>query len=223
MADADLSNTIKNLVDGSFFNSGQSCCGIERIYVDEKIYDDFLEGFVSLTRQYVLDNPLEESTTLGPMVRPSVASFAQNQVDEACAQGARTLIDSTDFPGHSLSAGYMSPQVLVDVGHGMRVMQEESFASVVGIMAVKNEKEALKLMNDSPYGLTASIWTRDQEKAAELADSIQTGTVFMNRCDYLDPELVWTGVKDYCKGCSLSSLGFDSLTRPKSIHLKINT
>lgn len=220
MADADLENSIENLVDGSFFNSGQSCCGIERIYVHEKIFDDFIDGFVTLTNQYILGDPRIDTTTLGPMVRPAAARFAQDQIEDARRRGAKTLINPTHFPAHDLSTGYMSPQVLIDVDHSMAVMSEESFGPLVGMMSVKNEKEAIQLMNDSQYGLTASLWTSDVEKAEGLVSSVQAGTVFINRCDYLDPALAWTGVKDSGKGCSLSSLGYDSLTRPKSIHIK---
>ena len=220
-ADAHLENAIENLVDGAFFNSGQSCCGIERIYVHESLFNDFVEGFVELTKQYQLGNPLEAATTLGPMVRASAATFAQNQIEKAIQSGAKALIDSKLFAAHQLGSPYMAPQVLVDVNHQMEVMMEESFAPLVGIMSVKNDVEAIALMNDSPYGLTASLWTSDVEKAIEIGNKLETGTFFMNRCDYLDPALAWTGVKNSGRGCTLSSLGYEVLTRPKSFHLKL--
>lgn len=219
-ADADLSQAVENLVDGSFFNSGQSCCGIERIYVHADLHDRFVEGFVELTNKYRLGNPMEADTTLGPMVRASAAEFVRAQTSEAVRQGAKALIDTKHFPADRSGSAYLAPQVLVDVDHRMRVMTQESFGPVVGIMRVTSDDEALTLMNDSPYGLTASIWTRDVDAARQLGERIATGTVFMNRCDYLDPALAWTGVKDSGVGCSLSVLGYDQLTRPKSFHFR---
>ncbi|HHH49827.1 MAG TPA: aldehyde dehydrogenase family protein, partial [Saprospiraceae bacterium] len=207
--DADVKNAVENLVDGAFFNSGQSCCGVERIYVHQKIFKDFVDGFVDLTKQYILGDPLKMETTLGPMVKTSAAKFAQRQIKKAIKQGAENLIDPKYFPAHRRNTPYMAPQVLIHVNHKMDLMMEESFAPVVGIMAVKNDKEAIRLMNDSPYGLTASIWTTDLKKSIQLGDQIETGTCFMNRCDYLDPELAWTGVKNSGRGCTLSSFGYD--------------
>jgi acyl-CoA reductase-like NAD-dependent aldehyde dehydrogenase len=217
-ADADLEHALENLVDGSFYNSGQSCCGIERIYVHQSLYEQFVEGFVERAYAYKLGNPLESSTNLGPVVKASAARAIQAQVDRALARGARALIDSTRFPA---AAGlYMAPQVLVDVDHSMDVMTEETFGPVVGIMAVKDDEEAVRLMNDSRYGLTASIWTRDLQAADRLGAQVETGTLFANRCDYLDPELAWTGVKDSGRGCTLSRVGYEQLTRPKSFHYR---
>lgn len=220
-ADAELDFTIENLVDGAFFNSGQSCCGIERIYVHETLFDRFLEGFVDLTRKYILDNPLNPETTLGPMVRNSAVQFAQKQIQEALQKGAKALIDKNIFKNFQPESAYMAPQVLVDVNHQMEIMKEETFAPVVGIMSVKNDDEAIRLMNDSKYGLTASVWTKNVQEAIKFGTQIQTGTFFMNRCDYLDPELAWTGVKNSGKGATLSKLGYESLTRPKSFHLRL--
>lgn len=219
-ADAKLDHAIDNLVDGSFFNSGQSCCGIERIYVHESVYEPFVKGFVDLTHTYVLDDPLKPETTLGPMVRAAAADFVRGQAAEAVKQGARALIDPKRFPRDKAGTPYLAPQVLVDVDHTMRVMTEESFGPVIGIMKVKSDEEAILRMNDSRYGLTAAIWTQDEAAAIRIGDAVETGTWFMNRCDYLDPELAWTGVKDSGRGCTLSKLGFDYLTRPKSFHLR---
>lgn len=218
-ADAKLDHAIENLVDGSFFNSGQSCCGVERIYVDARIFDDFVEGFADLTRKYVVGNPLEQATTLGPMVRGAAADAVRNQIDEAKRKGATALINMK-VEGDRSGSPYLAPEVLIGVNHQMEVMREESFGPVVGIMKVRDDEEAVTLMNDSPYGLTASIWTRDMDRAAELGNQIETGTVFMNRCDYLDPYLAWTGVKDTGRGVSLSKYGFEALTQPKSFHLR---
>lgn len=219
--DADLEYSIENLVDGAFFNSGQSCCGIERIYVHEHLFQPFVEGFVELTKQYVLGDPLLPETTLGPMVRPSAARFAREQVEEALHKGAQALIDPGLFPASREGTPYMAPQVLIGVDHSMQVMMEESFAPIAGIMPVKDDDEAIRLMNDSRYGLTASIWSSDPDEALRLGVRIETGTCYLNRCDYLDPGLTWTGVKDSGRGCALSFLGYESLTRPKSFHLKI--
>jgi len=218
--DADLAHAVENLVDGSFFNSGQSCCGIERIYVHADIYDRFVEGFVALTKTYRLGNPLDADVTLGPMVRAAAADFVRGQITEAVGQGARALIDPKLFPADSPGTPYLAPQVLVGVDHRMRVMTEESFGPVIGIMKVGSDDEAVALMNQSAFGLTAAIWTMDPDAALRIGDRIETGTWFMNRCDYLDPDLAWTGVKDSGRGCTLSRLGFDFLTRPKSFHLR---
>lgn len=219
-ADADIAHAVENLVDGSYFNSGQSCCGIERIYVDRAIYPDFVERFVALTRTYVLGNPLDEATTLGPLVKPSAAEFVRGQISEAVGKGARALLDPKAFAADRPGSAYLAPQVLVDVDHAMSVMRDESFGPVVGIMPVADEVQAIALMNDSEFGLTASIWTRDLAAAERIGDAVATGTVFMNRCDYLDPALAWTGVKHTGRGATLSRVGYETLTRPKSFHLR---
>jgi acyl-CoA reductase-like NAD-dependent aldehyde dehydrogenase len=219
-ADADLAQAVENLVDGAFFNSGQSCCGVERIYVHRDLYPKFVEDFVVLTKSYVLGDPLDDATTLGPMVKAEAAEFARGQVADAVRAGAKALIDPSLFARDRSGTPYMAPQVVVDVNHQMGLMREESFAPTVGIMAVADDDEAVALMNDSPYGLTASLWTEDPEAAARLGAGIETGTVFMNRCDYLDPALAWTGVKDTGRGASLSRIGYEMLTRPKSFHFR---
>jgi acyl-CoA reductase-like NAD-dependent aldehyde dehydrogenase len=219
--DADLASAVENLVDGSYFNSGQSCCGIERIYVHRSLYKPFVDGFVELTRQYKLGNPLERGTTLGPMVRTNAADTVRAQIKEALGKGARALVDPKSFAADKEGTPYVAPQVLVDVDHRMQVMTEESFGPVVGIMAVESDEKAIELMNDSRYGLTASIWTSDTEAALRIGDQVDTGTWYMNRCDYLDPALAWTGVKDSGRGCTLSRLGVEAFTRPKSFHLKL--
>ena len=220
-ADADVAFAVENLVDGAFFNTGQSCCGIERIYVHESLYDAFVEGFVELTRKYKLGNPTEADTNFGPMVRASAADFVRGQIADAIKAGARSLIDPSDFPADKPGTPYMAPQVLVDVDHSMRVMTEESFGPVIGIMKVSSDDEAVALMNDSEFGLTASVWTMDADAAIAVGDRVETGTWFMNRCDYLDPALAWTGVKNSGRGCTLSVVGYEHLTRPKSYHLRV--
>jgi acyl-CoA reductase-like NAD-dependent aldehyde dehydrogenase len=222
-ADADMAHAVENLVDGAFFNSGQCCCGIERIYVHESRYDAFVKGAVDLVGRYVLGNPLEEATTLGPMAHKRFADLVRRQIQEAVAKGAKAHVDPSDFSADTGGTAYLAPQVLTNVDHSMSVMREESFGPVVGIVKVRDDEEAIRLMNDSPYGLTAAIWTSDADAAERIGARLETGTVFMNRCDYLDPGLVWTGVKDTGRGASLSSLGYDALTRPKSYHLRVAT
>ena len=222
-SDANLDHAIENLVDGAFFNSGQSCCAIERIYVHKQVWGDFLDGFVELTKKYVLGSPLDEATTLGPLVRPEAAAFVRKQIAAAVRAGARAHIDPRTFPGDEPGTPYMAPQVLTDVTHRTSVMRDESFGPVIGIMRVAGDREAIELMNDSPYGLTAAIWTEDVEAAQSIGREIATGTVFMNRCDYLDPALTWTGVKDTGRGATLSRVGYEALTRPKSYHLRTRT
>ncbi|MFT7058061.1 MAG: acyl-CoA reductase-like NAD-dependent aldehyde dehydrogenase [Pseudorhodobacter sp.] len=218
-ADADLDAAVDSLMDGAMFNAGQCCCGIERIYVHESLYDAFVEKAAAWVKGLVLGNPFDAATTIGPMANKRFAAVVRAQVAEAIAAGATPLIDPTLFPADD-GAAYLAPQILVNVDHTMRVMMEESFGPVVGIMKVSDDAEAISLMNDSPYGLTCSIWTNDVEAAAQIGTQIETGTVFMNRCDYLDPALCWTGCKDTGRGGSLSYLGFHSVTRPKSYHLK---
>jgi acyl-CoA reductase-like NAD-dependent aldehyde dehydrogenase len=218
-ADAKLDHAAPNLVEGAFFNSGQSCCGIERIYVHETLFDNFVERYVAGVNAYTLGDPLLASNDLGPMVRASAADHVRKQTAEAVAAGAKALISKSNFAAAD-EAAYLAPQVLVNVDHSMAIMREESFGPVIGIMKVSGDAEALHLMNDSRYGLTASVWTQDQKAGMALASELQTGTVFMNRCDYLDPHLAWVGVKDSGRGCTLSSIGYENLTRPKSYHLR---
>ncbi len=220
--DADLALAIGENVDGAFFNSGQSCCGIERIYVHDSVYDAFVEGFVDLTKQYVLGNPIHADTTIGPMVNAAAATFVRGQVSAAIASGARALVDESHFAASATGTAYMGPTVLVDVDHSMGIMRDESFGPIIGIMRVPNDEVAIALMNDSPYGLTACLWTQNITAAQSIGRRIETGTVFMNRCDYVDPTLVWSGVKDTGSGIALSRLGFGPYTRPKSFHLQHN-
>ncbi|MBO3760891.1 aldehyde dehydrogenase family protein [Ciceribacter sp. L1K22] len=219
MEDADLDAAVDTLMDGATYNSGQCCCGIERIYVHESLYDAFIEKSVAWVSNYKLGNPLDKETTLGPMANKRFAKVVREQIADAVSKGAKALVDPKLFPQDDGGA-YLMPQVLVNVDHSMAFMKDETFGPAVGVMKVKNDDEALGLMNDSPYGLTASLWTQDPERAARIGRDIETGTVFMNRADYLDPALCWTGVKETGKGGSLSVLGFQNLTRPKSYHLK---
>ena len=220
MDDADLDAAAATLIDAAMFNSGQCCCGIERIYVVERHFDAFVERAVAIAGDYRLGDPLDPQTTLGPVANARIAETVRSQIADAEAKGARGLIDRSRFPADDGAGPYLAPQILVDVDHSMELMREENFGPVVGIMPVADDEEAVRLMNNSHYGLTASLWTRDAERAARIGARIDTGTVFMNRADYLDPGLCWSGRKETGRGASLSVLGFHALTRPKSFHLK---
>ncbi|KAH9982600.1 succinate semialdehyde dehydrogenase [Lactifluus volemus] len=231
--DADLAYTAAELVDGSFYNSGQSCCAVERIYVHESVYDSFVSKFVDITKRYKLGDPTKSETNLGPVVSLASAQRIRKQVHDAIEAGARTLITEELFvtpeTGNLKGTTYVAPQVLVNVDHTMDVMKEETFGPIVGIQKVSSDEEAICLMNDSQYGLTASIWTNaeknpeSQDTFLKLVDELHTGTVFLNRCDSVDPALAWTGVKDSGRGVSLSKFGYDQLTRAKSVHMKVIT
>ena len=218
MEDANLEAAVETLIDGAMFNSGQCCCGIERIYVSEALYEPFVAKAVEIVSGYTLGNPLDPETTLGPMAHLRFAEEVRAQTAEACADGAKALIDPALFPNDG--GAYLMPQILTDVDHTMRAMRDESFGPLVGIMKVKDDAEAVALMNDSNFGLTAALWTQNYARAEAIADQIDTGTVFTNRCDYLDPALCWTGCKDTGRGGGLSQIGFHNLTRPKSYHMK---
>ena len=217
MEDADLEAAAETLIDGAMFNSGQCCCGIERIYVQESLFDDFLKKAISIVSKYKLGNPLDMDTTLGPMANIRFANHVRDQISDAMQKGAIAHIKTFEEDDGGV---YLTPQILTNVDHSMKVMTEESFGPVVGIMPVKDDHEAISLMNDSEFGLTASLWTRDLQRAIKIGDEIETGTVFLNRADYLDPALCWTGCKNTGRGGSLSEIGFHNLTRPKSYHLK---
>lgn len=219
-SDANLAHAIETLTDGAFFNSGQSCCGIKRIYVAASRYEDFVAGVVDLTKKYRLGSPLDPQTTIGPVVRTSAAEAVRSQVRDAVAGGARPLIDEALFAAAAPGTPYLAPQVLVGVDHSMAIMRDETFGPAVGIMKVTSDEEALRLMNDSEFGLTAAIFSADAARAEALGDALEAGTVFLNRCDYLDPALAWTGVKNSGRGCTLSRVGFEQLTRPKSYHFR---
>lgn len=219
-ADANVDYAVETAIDGAFFNSGQSCCGIERIYVHEAVFDEFVAKAVALVKTYVLGPSDHPDTTLGPLVKASAADFVRGQIADAIADGAIAHIDPAGFPADQPGTPYLAPQILTNVNHSMRVMTEESFGPVVGIQKVTDDEEAIALMNDSEFGLTAAIFTSNTLEGKALGERVQTGTVFVNRCDYLDPALAWTGIKNSGRGCTLSSVGYETLTRPKSFHIK---
>ncbi|GMW02930.1 MAG: gamma-aminobutyraldehyde dehydrogenase [Candidatus Hydrogenedentota bacterium] len=218
-ADANFDYAVAECVDGAFFNAGQSCCAIERVYVHHSIYDRFVDAFAALTKQYVMGNPLDDATNLGPMASKGAPAFLLGQVEDAVRRGGRAVVSAKDFR-ISGSGWFAAPVVVADAPQESALMQDESFGPVIGITPVHGDDEAVRFMNDSRYGLTASVWTSDEERVLRLAQHIETGTVFMNRADYCDPALAWTGVKDTGRGCSLSKYGFHQLTRLKSVHMK---
>jgi acyl-CoA reductase-like NAD-dependent aldehyde dehydrogenase len=221
--DANLVHAIENIVDGAYFNSGQSCCGLQRIYVHESLYEPFTRGAIELIRQYRLGDPLDPETTLGPLVRTAAADSVRAQVRAAIAAGARPAIEEREFPASRPGTPYLAPQLLLDASPASSVMREEIFGPVAGVTRVASDAEAIERMNDSAFGLTAAVWTGDAAAAERLGAEVETGTFFMNRCDYLDPALAWVGVKDSGRGCTLSVVGYEHLTRPKSFHLRVTT
>jgi acyl-CoA reductase-like NAD-dependent aldehyde dehydrogenase len=220
--DANLSSSIENLVDGAFFNSGQSCCAVERIYVERPLFEKFVEGFIAQTKKLKLGHALDSTTSLGPMINQQAILTSQQQMQDALEKGATTHINNSDFPLQNLSTkgSYLAPQVFSNVNHDMQIMIEESFAPIIGIMPVDDDQQAIELINDSEFGLTASIWTQDEKSFLKLSEQIQAGTVFMNRCDYLDPALPWSGLKNSGRGCSLSYLAYQQLTQSQAIHIR---
>ena len=220
-ADADLPFAVENLVDGACYNAGQSCCAIERVYVHETLYDAFLEGAAKQLAMYQLGDPLDEQTTLGPLADKQAPTKLTAQVQEATMRGARLL--SGGKPVAESSGNFFQPTLLADVSNDADVMQEESFGPLLPVAAVPGDQQALQRMNDSRFGLTASVWTGDSERAEWMARQLQAGTIFQNRCDYLDPMLPWTGYGDSGKGSTLSRYGFYHLTRRKSIHFRRTT
>jgi acyl-CoA reductase-like NAD-dependent aldehyde dehydrogenase len=219
--DANVEHAIENIVDGAYFNSGQSCCGLQRIYVHESVYERFAKGCVELIRKYTVGDPLDPETSLGPLVRTSAADGIRKQLRASIAAGAKPMIDEREFPKSALGTPYLAPQLLLDAPANSAVMREEMFGPVAGIAKVRSDDEAIERMNDSEFGLTAAIWTADEAAGLAIGDQVQTGTWFMNRCDYLDPALAWVGVKDSGRGCTLSAIGYEHLTRPKSFHLRV--
>jgi acyl-CoA reductase-like NAD-dependent aldehyde dehydrogenase len=218
--DCDLEKTVENIVDGAIYNAGQSCCAIERVYVHRSIYARFLAAAEPLVRAYKMGDPMDEKTTLGPIAQPHHVPELEAFVQDAKARGARVLAGgkrtSVDGRGRFFEA-----TLVADGNHSMKLFRQESFGPILPVAPVDSDDEALAKMNDSRLGLTASIWTRDRDRAMSLARRLECGTVYMNRCDYLDPALPWGGVKDSGRGVSLSTLGFDALTRPKAIHFRL--
>ena len=218
-ADAPFDFAVANCVDGAFYNAGQSCCGIERVYIDQSIFDRFVEAYAAQVRSYVVGDPMDANTTLGPLASKSAPAFLAQQVKDAVAQGGKLVVDPAEFATPD-TGWFSAPAVVAGDIHATDLAQEESFGPVIALMPVRDDAEAIRLMNDSAYGLTASIWTQDVDRAVQVGAQIETGTFFLNRCDYLDPALPWTGVKDTGRGATLSHYGLLGLTQLKSMHLR---
>jgi acyl-CoA reductase-like NAD-dependent aldehyde dehydrogenase len=218
--DCDLPKTVENVVDGAMYNAGQSCCAVERVYVHKSLYDRFVEMSAALVRAYVMGDPMREATTLGPIAQPQHVAELEGLVEDATTRGARLIAGgkraSVDGRGRFFEA-----TLLAGGDPAMRLFREESFGPILPVVPVESDEEALARMNDSRLGLTASVWTSDRERALRFARALECGTVFMNRCDFLDPALPWSGWKDSGRGVSLSSLGYESLTRPKAVHFRL--
>lgn len=218
--DCDLAKTVENIVDGAIYNAGQSCCAVERVYVHRSLVSKFLEAAEPLVRAYVLGDPMDSKTTLGPVAQPHHVAELEAFVDDAKAKGARIVAGgkraSVDGKGRFFQA-----TLIADATPAMALLQRESFGPILPVAVVDSDEDAIAQMNASSLGLTASVWTQDRDRAARMARALEYGTVLMNRCDALDPALPWTGVKDSGRGVTLSQLGFDALTRPKAIHFRL--
>ncbi|KAF1810429.1 putative succinate-semialdehyde dehydrogenase [Eremomyces bilateralis CBS 781.70] len=218
--DVDVKWAAEEIVDGSVFNSGQSCCSIERVYVHESVHDAFVAAVVEVLNGYKLGDPFDQSTNVGPVISQKSASAIKAHIKNAMDKGAK---DMTPYhPNFALpnEGNFVVPTLLTGVSHEMDVMTEETFGPVIPVMRVSGDEEAVRLMNDSKYGLTASIWTKDGVAAAKLCDRVDAGTVYVNRCDFPSPDLAWTGWKHSGKGQTLSKFGYDQFVKLKSYHIK---
>ncbi|CAI7624020.1 unnamed protein product [Penicillium bialowiezense] len=224
-SDVDVKHVAEQLVDGAVFNSGQSCCSIERVYVHEKVYDEFLGAVQAELASYKLGDPKDQTTTTGPVISAQAVEKIKSHVQDALAKGAViSTPENSSFQVESnpetQKGNFVAPIVLTNVNHTMATMKEETFGPVMPIMKVSSDEEAVELMNDSDFGLTASVWTKDIARGEELIDHIEAGTVFINRCDYPSPDLAWTGWKTSGLGCTLGPRGYDGFTKLKSYHIK---
>ena len=213
----DIKTVAANTADGAFYNNGQSCCAVERIYVHEKVYDAYVDEFVAEVKSYKIGSPATENIYIGALTRKEQPAFLAAQVEDALAKGARVLCGGKqiDRPGN-----YFEPTVLVDVTHEMDVMKEESFGPIIGIMKVDNDSEAVALMNDSQYGLTAAVFSSNEERAAKLQSQLNAGTVYWNCCDRVSAALPWSGRNHSGFGSTLSIVGLRAFTQPKAYHLR---
>ncbi|KAK1766943.1 Aldehyde/histidinol dehydrogenase [Phialemonium atrogriseum] len=219
--DVDVRWAAEEIVDGAVFNSGQSCCSIERVYVDEKIHDEFVEAVRDVLKGYRLGDPLDKATHLGPVVSKRSKEAIEAHIKDALDKGAKDATPENEtFSNRYTKGNFVAPSLLTGVDHSMAVMKDETFGPVIPVMKVKSDEEAIGLMNDSEFGLTASIWSKDTNKAYELSEQVEAGTVFVNRCDFPSPDLAWTGWKNSGKGVTLSRFGFEQFVRLKSFHIK---
>ena len=215
--DVDVEKAAASVADGAFYNTGQSCCSVERVYVHEAIFDRFVDAFVAEVRRFRRGDPLDEGTYIGPLTRAPQVKVLEAQVKDAVKKGARVLAGGKRArgPGH-----WFEPTVLVGVDHSMAVMREESFGPVIGLMPVDGDAEAVRLMNDTRYGLTAGVYTRGRTRAEKILAQVRSGSVYWNCCDRVSPRLPWSGVGDSGVGLTLSTHGIETFTRPKAWHLR---
>ncbi|KAE9578220.1 Succinate-semialdehyde dehydrogenase [Colletotrichum fructicola] len=219
--DVDIDWAAAEIVDGAVFNSGQSCCSVERVYVADEIHDAFVEAVQKVLKGYVLGDPFDKGTHVGPVISKRSKETIEAHVQDAVAKGAKDATpENESFANPPPKGNFVKPTLLTGVDHSMTVMTEETFGPVIPVMRVKNDDEAVKLMNDSEFGLTASIWTKDTDRGYAIADQVEAGTVFVNRCDFPSPDLAWTGWKNSGKGQTLSRFGYDQFVKLKSYHLK---
>ena len=236
--DVDITWAAEEIVDGAVFNSGQSCCSIERVYVAESVHDEFVSAVQNVLKGYKLGDPFDQSTNVGPVVSMRSAQTIKAHIEDAIEKGAKdSTPENQSFANPPLGGNYVKPTLLTNVTHDMDVMNDETFGPVMPVMRVGNDEEAIRLMNDSEFGLTASIWTKDIAKGEELAEQVEAGTVFVNRCDFPSPvssyiysiskiyahtsqDLAWTGWKNSGKGVTLSKFGFEQFVKLKSFHIK---
>ena len=219
-ADVDVATTAAAVADGAFYNTGQSCCSVERVYVQEAIFKDFITAFVRTVKSFRIGDPLDEQTYIGPLARTAQLEVLAAQVADAKRKGARVLVGGSPLRRRG---NYFAPTVLVDVNHDMAVMREESFGPIIGVMPVRDDAQAVALMNDTHYGLTAAVYTRDEARAKSLLARVNAGSAYWNCCDRVSPRLPWLGVKDSGQGLTLSRHGIQAFTRPKAWHLRSKT
>ncbi len=215
--DVDVAKAAAGIADGAFYNTGQSCCSVERVYVNEKVFAPFVAAFVAEVKGYRRGDPMDEKTYIGPLTRAAQLKVLESQLKDARRKGASVLTGGERVKGNG---NWFEPTVLVDVDHSMDVMREESFGPVIGIMPVKNDAEALKLMNDTEYGLTAGVYTPDRKRAERLLAAVKSGSVYWNCCDRVSPRLPWSGIGNSGIGLTLSTYGIETFTRPKAWHLR---
>jgi acyl-CoA reductase-like NAD-dependent aldehyde dehydrogenase len=215
--DVDVKAAAAGIADGAFYNTGQSCCSVERIYVHERIYEAFVAAFVAEVKTFRMGDPLDEKTYIGAITRKPQLAVLRKQVSDATRKGAKLLLGGQPLKG---KGQWFAPTVLADADHSMLVMREESFGPIIGIQAVADDEAAVDLMNDTAYGLTAGVYTANEARARKILAQVQAGTVYWNCCDRVSPRLPWSGVKHSGIGLTLSTYGIETFTRPKAWHLR---
>jgi acyl-CoA reductase-like NAD-dependent aldehyde dehydrogenase len=215
--DVDVAAAAAALVEGTFYNAGQSCCAVERIYVNRRISAPFIEAFVEAARALVVGDPADEKTDIGPLARRPQLEVLQDQVTDAVSKGARLLLGGRRRAGRG---SYFEPTVLTEVNHRMAVMREESFGPIIGIQEVQDDEEAVELMNDTEYGLTAAVYSVDRSRAERILSQVNAGSAYWNCCDRVSPRLPWSGRKHSGLGATLSVAGIRAFVQPKAWHLR---